>query len=484
MHSPGTGLLFRSVVTSVGARHFKACGTGCTLSPRDPELCAILAGANVANASMRVHADEATEGLFPIVSALSSTPCPSSSSNQRMTPQKSSLLPFADIDSKTHKTSTYDPTYAMSFYRSQRERETLYLASLADDGGKIQTEITEKMRVILIDWLVSISESHKFGLNTYCLAVHLMDYALTLMPIRRSEFQLLGCTCMWLAAKLEEMCPPMAENLLFVSANCFDANALVQMEQKLVTLLGYKPLIPTRNYFSTRFGRAAGLSDKEQALANYLVEVSLFDASLSSIVASKVAAAALLLAMHMAAAHLPRSEAVVPQESLWSRSLEHYSGYREEELVELVLQLRALHFYFEENENHKNIIKKWEKPARHRVAHVFALRLEDLHFASSAARSVSLVWRENDEARAKAKEEAKQREETARDEMDAPPRKKDARHDHATGSLYFTPPHFDDVDDDDDGDGDGDGEEDVVFKDSEGEEIGEEEEKVGLKTLS
>jgi hypothetical protein len=411
-----------------------------------------------------------------------------------MTPQKSSLLPFADIDSKTHKTPTYDPTYAMSFYRSQRERETLYLVSLAEDGGKIQTEITEKMRVILIDWLVSISESHKFGLNTYCLAVHLMDYALTLTPIKRSEFQLLGCTCMWLAAKLEEMCPPMAENLLFVSANCFDANALVQMEQKLIALLGYKPLIPTRNYFSTRFGRAAGLSDKEQALANYLVEVSLFDASLSSIVASKVAAAAVLLAMHIAAAHLPRSEAVVPPESLWSRSLEHYSGYHEEELVGLVLQLRALHFYFEENENHKKIIKKWEKPARHRVAYVFALRLEDLHFASSAARSVSLVWRENDEARTKAKEEAKQgMREATRDEMDAPPRKKDARHDHPTSSLYFTPPHFDNVDDDDDGNGNGNGngngEEDVVFKVSEGEEIEEEgrereEEKVGRKTLS
>ena len=384
-----------------------------------------------------------------------------------MTPQKSSLLPFADIDSKMHKTPTYDPTYAMSFYRSQREREILYIAPLAEKGGKIQAEITERMRIVLIDWLVNISESHKFGLNTYCLAVHLVDFALALMPVTRNEFQLLGCTCMWLAAKLEEMCPPMAENLLYVSANCFDANALVQMEQRLIALLGYKPLIPTRNYFSMRFGRAAGLSDKEQALANYLVEVSLFDASLSHIVASKVAAAAVLLAMLIAAVHLPRNKGVVPSESLWSRSLEHYSEYFEEELVDLVLQLRALHFYFEESENHKNIIKKWEKPVYHRVAHVCALRLEDVNFASPAARCVSQAWREDDKVRAKAKEEGqkvKKREEATSDEADAPPRKRES------GSLYFTPPHFIDDEDDDD--------EEIE------EEEGEKEKDVGLKTSS
>jgi hypothetical protein len=216
-----------------------------------------------------------------------------------------------------------------------------------------------------------------------------------------------------------------------------------------------------------RFGRAAGLSDKEQALVNYLVEVSLFDASLSHIVASKVAAAAVLLAMLIAAVHLPRNEGVVPSESLWSRSLEHYSEYIEEELVDLVLQLRALHFYFEESENHKNIIKKWEKPVYHRVAHVCALRLEDVNFASPAARCVSQAWREDDKVRAKAKEEGqkvKKREEATSDEADAPPRKRES------GSLYFTPPHFIDDEDDDD--------EEIE------EEEGEKEKDVGLKTSS
>jgi hypothetical protein len=114
-----------------------------------------------------------------------------------------------DVDAKHHKSPIYDPTYAQSIFEWKRKSELLYITVFPNLAkGEIQQEITENMRIILLDWLTGISEEHHLSSNTYCLAVHLIDYALTLMPVKRSQFQLLGCTCIWLAAKLEEVCLP------------------------------------------------------------------------------------------------------------------------------------------------------------------------------------------------------------------------------------------------------------------------------------
>ena len=275
------------------------------------------------------------------------------------------------------------------------------------------------MRVILLDWLVGISEEHHLASGTYALAVHLIDYALTLMPIKRSQFQLLGCACIWLAAKLEEVRPPMVENLLFVSDYCFDAETLIAMEQRLIKLLGFRPLIPTRHYFAGRFGRAAACSDKEQSLASYLSELSLYDAGLSKHAMSKVSAAALHLCLQMMR---PRVGGQV--EGLWSAGLVHYTSYREADLVDIVLQLRALHFRFEDGENHKNMIKKYEKPFYHRAAHVYALRLEDVCFSTAAAKAQFERWKAQEKRRSKEREE---RERSERLDREAAERDKDRR---------------------------------------------------------
>lgn len=188
----------------------------------------------------------------------------------------------------------------------------------------------------------------------------------------------------------------MLENLLFVSDYCFDAETLILMEQRIMKQLEYRPLIPTRHFFCSRFGRAAAFSDKEQALANYLTEVSLFDASLSQFVASKVAAAAVHLTLQMLR---PRVDGDVQESLLWTSTMEYYTEYKEIELVDVILQLRTLHFYFEDGDHHKNMIKRWEKPVHHRAAQIYALRLEDVCFSTPEARLKAAAWNEREKRR-------------------------------------------------------------------------------------
>lgn len=61
------------------------------------------------------------------------------------------------------------------------------------------------MRCILIDWLTEVSEEYRLNLATYFLAVKYMDIVLRSMPLTSNQFQLLGCVCILLASKLEEI---------------------------------------------------------------------------------------------------------------------------------------------------------------------------------------------------------------------------------------------------------------------------------------
>lgn len=56
------------------------------------------------------------------------------------------------------------------------------------------------MRMILIDWLVEVSEEYKLNSETLCLAVHYIDRFLSYMSVVRAKLQLVGTTAMFIAS--------------------------------------------------------------------------------------------------------------------------------------------------------------------------------------------------------------------------------------------------------------------------------------------
>ena len=96
-----------------------------------------------------------------------------------------------------------------------------------------QPELTPKMRSILFDWIIELSEHFTFGPSTLHLAITLVDKVLACGPLSmdneysdedsdyddgesktncflfsRECFQLLGASCTWLSCKIEELSPP------------------------------------------------------------------------------------------------------------------------------------------------------------------------------------------------------------------------------------------------------------------------------------
>ena len=81
-----------------------------------------------------------------------------------------------------------------------------------------QPDVNEKMRQILVDWLVEVHLNFKLSPETLFLTVRLLDRYLAVKTVKRSKLQLAGVTCMLLAAKFEEIYAPEARLLASIPA--------------------------------------------------------------------------------------------------------------------------------------------------------------------------------------------------------------------------------------------------------------------------
>jgi cyclin A len=61
---------------------------------------------------------------------------------------------------------------------------------------------------MLVDWLVEVVDEFQLGQETLFLAVTLLDRFMSVKPVLCCQLQLLGITCLWVAAKYEEVLPP------------------------------------------------------------------------------------------------------------------------------------------------------------------------------------------------------------------------------------------------------------------------------------
>jgi len=79
-----------------------------------------------------------------------------------------------------------------------------------------QNDINEKMRAILIDWLVDVNV--KFKLVPECLFMtwNIIDRYLTIKQVTRHKLQLVGVAALLIACKYEEIYPPALKEFVAI----------------------------------------------------------------------------------------------------------------------------------------------------------------------------------------------------------------------------------------------------------------------------
>ncbi|PNH04296.1 Cyclin-A-1 [Tetrabaena socialis] len=236
---------------------------------------------------------------------------------------------WIDVDAMNHDDPQAVSHYACAIFEYLREAELLrrpnpnYLAT--------QPEINSKMRSILVDWLVEVSEEYRMVPDTLYYAVNSLDRVLSIERVSRSQLQLVGITCMWIASKYEEIYPPNVNEFSYITDNTYSREQLITMEEEVLKKLKYELTVPTAKTFLRRLLQVCNPDDQLHFISNYLTEISLMEASMLNYLPSEIAAAAIYLG-NLILARAP-----------WSSTLEHYSYYAPAQFADCVEALAELH---------------------------------------------------------------------------------------------------------------------------------------------
>lgn len=96
--------------------------------------------------------------------------------------------------------------YASDIHENMRKEEGKSL--VWSSYMEAQPDVNEKMRAILIDWLVEVHLKFKLVPETLYLTVSLIDKYLEKVVVNWEKLQLVGVTAMLIASKYEEIYAP------------------------------------------------------------------------------------------------------------------------------------------------------------------------------------------------------------------------------------------------------------------------------------
>ncbi|XP_037303781.2 G2/mitotic-specific cyclin-B2-like isoform X1 [Pungitius pungitius] len=156
-------------------------------------------------------------------------------------------------------------------------------------------KITERMRALLVDWLVQVHSRFQLLQETLYLAVAVLDRFLQVQPVSRGKLQLVGVAAMLLACKYEEMYAPELGDFTYISDDAFTKAQLLEMERLVLRTLNFELGRPLPLHFLRRASKVANSDVQRHTLAKYLMELTLLDYAMVHYRPSEIAAAALSL---------------------------------------------------------------------------------------------------------------------------------------------------------------------------------------------
>jgi len=84
-----------------------------------------------------------------------------------------------------------------------------------------QPEINDKMRSILIDWLIEVHLKFKLLPETLFITVNILDRYLEKSKVGKSRLQLVGVTALLIASKYEEIYPPELKDFVYITDKAY-----------------------------------------------------------------------------------------------------------------------------------------------------------------------------------------------------------------------------------------------------------------------
>uniref|UniRef100_A0ABD2WWJ4 Cyclin N-terminal domain-containing protein n=1 Tax=Trichogramma kaykai TaxID=54128 RepID=A0ABD2WWJ4_9HYME len=97
-----------------------------------------------------------------------------------------------------------------------------------------------RMRSILLDWVIEVCEVYKLHRETFYLAMDYYDrFMSTHYDVQKSQLQLVGITCLFIAAKVEEIYPPKISEFAYVTDGACNEEEILKQELIILKGLGW-----------------------------------------------------------------------------------------------------------------------------------------------------------------------------------------------------------------------------------------------------
>ena len=186
--------------------------------------------------------------------------------------------------------------------------------------NQAQTDINDKMRAILVDWLVDVHLKFKLLPETLFLAVNLIDRYLEKAKISRQKLQLVGVAAMLIAAKYEEIYPPEIKEFEYVTDRAYSKPEILDMEGKILSTLNFHLTINSQLLFLERYAMIAKLDERMLNMAKYLLELALVEYKMIKYLPSTLACSAIYLTNK------------IHKKEAWSSLMKKQADYSETEL--------------------------------------------------------------------------------------------------------------------------------------------------------
>lgn len=197
------------------------------------------------------------------------------------------------------------PEYSEIVYAFLKKREQDKDIRIMPNFLDSMDEVNSRMRQILLDWLVEVHYKFKLLPETLYLCVNLIDrYLQKDKTVAKKRLQLLGGTCMLIAAKNEEYKPPEVKDICYIMDSAYTADEVLNMECQILNKLKFGVTYASPLQFLDIYMMRNGIEhwhwnkpgSEFSYIAYFCLEAALLDHKLCCRLPSELAMAAVYLA--------------------------------------------------------------------------------------------------------------------------------------------------------------------------------------------
>ena len=147
---------------------------------------------------------------------------------------------------------------------------------------KNQIEINNKMRAIVVNWLIDVHDRFKLLPDTLFLGIIFFDrYMSQVTNIKKEKLQLIGVTSLIIACKYEEIFSPEIRDFVCILDRTYEKEDLMEQENNMLKILKFEVIFPTSLRYYEILRIEFDIEEKYYNYGVYLLTLCLLDSRFS-----------------------------------------------------------------------------------------------------------------------------------------------------------------------------------------------------------